>query len=120
MKALLHPDAVEFGMMECCAMQRASIQEIHQPFIQEYLAGVAKIHPSCKASVFLGIFQHTLHLVFIPTDAHRTLYAELAAAEKVTFEKSEDQMLECGHLTTEHLGALGAVWVKMRPWQEVH
>ncbi len=115
MEAPLHPDAVEFDAVECCAMQRASTQDAHEPFIQEYLLEVTKTHPRYTAPMLLGIFQHTVFLAFIPTDAHRTLYARLAAAEKATFEKPYDQLLECGHMATEHWKALTAVWVKMQP-----
>lgn len=115
MSKQLHPMAVEFDTMECCAMERARRQEAHQSFINGYLASVRMNDLKYGVSVLLGIFQHTLHLVFIPTDVHRTLYAELARMEKAALEKPEDEKFECGHMASEHWKALDAVWVKMQP-----
>lgn len=110
----LHPDAVEFDAMECCAMERASAQEVHKPLIKECMKTIGEVHPVYKTSLLLGIFQHMLYLAFIPHAVHRTLYAQLATAEKGTFERLEDQLLDCGHLASEHRNALDAVWVKMQ------
>ncbi|MDP3769752.1 MAG: hypothetical protein Q8R40_02340 [bacterium] len=107
----LHPNAVEFDEMECCAMQRASTQEIHRALIKKLMA----LH---NEDVFLGIFKYTVHLVFIPSNMHSTLYMSLAAAEKASFEKPEDERLECGHLATEHWKALDEVCHKMMRSQQ--
>jgi len=118
MEVPLHPDAVEFDEVECCAMERASVQEVHQQLIREYITSLGEIHPVYRASLLLGIFKNTFFPVFVPTDVQRILYARLASAEKATFEKSEDHILECGHLVTEHWRALDAVCVKMMSSQE--
>ncbi len=115
MNAQLHPLAVEFDVTECCAMERACVQVVHQRFIEEYLASVRMTDPQYGPRVLLKFFDHTNHLVFMPTDVHRTLYAELARREKAALEKPEDEVLECGHLASEHGKALESVWVKMQP-----
>lgn len=109
---------VDFDEVECCAMERASVQEVHQQLIREYITSLGEIHPVYRASLLLGIFKNTFSPAFVPTDVQRTLYARLAGAEKATFEKPEDHTLECGHLVTEHRKALDAVCAKMMPSQE--
>ncbi len=115
MNAQLHPLAVEFDATECCAMERACVQDAHQRFIEEYLVAVRMTDPQYNPRVLLEIFDHTNHLVFMPTDVHRALYAELARMEKAALEKPEDEALECGHMASEHWKALESVWVKMQP-----
>ena len=111
----LHPDAVEFDAMECCALERACAQEMHLPFVEQYLAGMGETHPIYKALILLGIFKHTFHLVFIPHEIHRVVYAHIAAAEKETLDQCKDALLECGHTAEQHCDALGNVWVKIKP-----
>ena len=115
MEVPLHPDAVEFDEVECCAMERASVQEVHQPLIREYMARIGEVHPIYRSSLILGIFKNTLHLVFIPGMAHRVLYVSLASAEKNILEQAQnkDFMLDCEHTLQQHCDALDAICVKM-------
>lgn len=115
MEVPLHPNAVEFDEVECCAMERASIQEVHQPLIWEYMARIGEVHPVYKASLVLGIFKNMLHVTFIPHMAHRTLYASLASAEKNILEQAqiEGLVLDCEHTLKQHCEALDAINAKM-------
>lgn len=115
MEVTLNPDAVEFDEVACCAMERASIQEAHQVLIKECVAAMGEIHPIYKASLFLGVFQYTVHLVFIPHAGHRTLYSTLASAEKNILEQEQDKdkIFECGHTVQNHCDALDTINVKM-------
>lgn len=120
MEVPLHPNAVEFDESECCAMERASTQEIHQPLIGEYMASIGEIHPVYRASLLLGIFKNTFHLTFVPRMAHRVLYASLASAEKNILEQaqSEGLVLDCEHTFKQHCDALDAICAKMAFSQE--
>lgn len=109
----LHPDAVVFDEVECCAMERASTQEIHQELIKEYLGSFEYVSQPAKEYLLLGVFKYTVRLAFIPAVIHRTLYSALASAEKASLEKPEDEMLECGHSATRHWEALDAICIKM-------
>ena len=110
----LHPDAVEFDAVECCALERACAQEIHQMFVEQYLAGTGEMHPAYKASMLLGIFTHTFHLVFIPHEIHRVVYAHIAAAEKEMLEQNKDMIFDCGHAAELHGEAIGKVLAKIK------
>lgn len=120
MEAPLHPDAVEFDEVECCAMERASAQEIHQPLIREYMACIGEVHPVYRSSLLLGIFKNTLHLTFLPHTAHRTLYASIAFAEKSVLEQTQSEgfVLDCEHTLKQHCDALDSVCAKMASLQE--
>lgn len=120
MSRLLAPGAVEFDAVACCALERAGTQEVHQPFIQEYLAGMQKVRPTYTARTLLGIFTHTLQLTFIPDTVHRVLYSSLALAEIAVLEKSDYILLECGHLVHEHCEALDTVYANMKPVEQCH
>ena len=114
----LHPDAVGFDAMECCALERACAQEIHLPFVHNYLAATGEVHPIYKAAVMLGIFKHSFRLEFIPHEIHRVVYAHVAAAEREILKQSNDALLECGHTAEQHCEALARVWAKIKPSQE--
>jgi hypothetical protein len=120
MEVPLHPDAVEFDEVECCAMERASVQEVHQPLIREYMARIGEVHPVYRASLLLGIFENVFHLTLVPHTAHCTLYASLAFAEKSVLEQQqgEDIVLDCEHTIQQHRDALKVICVKIGPLQE--
>lgn len=121
MEVSSHPYAVEFDEVECCAMQRASIQEAHQPLIREYMAHIGEIHPVYRASLLLGVFKDVFYVTFVPHKGHCMLYASLAAAEKNILEQKQNEnfTLDCEHTIQQHCGALDMVVAKMAFSQEI-
>ena len=112
----LHPDAVEFDAMECCALECACGKEAHASFVREYLGKIGESHPLYKASLILGIFQHTFHLAFIPSEVHRVVYAHIANTERELLAQDKEALLDsCGHTANQHCQALESVWAKIKP-----
>ena len=116
MEVPLYAGAVEFNEVECCAMERASAQEIHQPLIREYMVRIGEAHPVYKAHLLLEIFKYMFSPVFVPASmTHCTLYSCLASAEKNVLgqKQREGFVLDCEHTIQEHCDALDAVCIKM-------
>ena len=109
----LHPSAVEFGELECCALRRAAAEKDHQPFIASYIARVGEAHPPHQVSALSETFKNTTRLVFTPQRVHRSFYLHLASRERELIERRGDIGLSCGHSTQQHVEALTGVCLKM-------
>ena len=109
----LHPSAVEFGELECCALRKAAAEKDHQPFIASFIARVNETHPPYRVSVLSEIFEKTTRLVFIPRQVHRSFYLHLASKERELIERRGDISLSCGHSVKQHLEALNRICLKM-------
>ena len=109
----LHPSAVEFGELECCALRRAAAEKGHQPFIASFIARANETHPPYRVSVLSEIFEKTTRLVFIPRHVHQSFYLQLASRERELIERRGDIGLSCGHAVKQHVEALTGICLKM-------
>lgn len=109
----LHPSAVEFGELECCALRKATAEKEHQPFIASFIARVNETHPPYRVSVLSEIFENTTRYIFIPWQVHRSFYLHLAARERELIERRGDISPGCGHSVKQHLEALAGIGLKM-------
>lgn len=70
-----HPSTVEFGELECCALQAANAREAHRSFISFFMSKAKESEPRYNVSVLSEIFTNTTRLVFIPKSVHRAFYS---------------------------------------------
>ncbi len=109
----VHPAAIEFNEVDCCALRKARIEKDHQPFIGTFLTKARKGNLPYNVSVLLEIFEKTVRLVFIPHAIHRSFYLNLAVMEKKLLEGSGGSVLECGHSVNQHVSALARICANM-------
>lgn len=105
----VHPAAIEFNEIDCCAMRKATTEKDHQPFIQAFIQEARRDNLPYTVSVLWEIFEKTVRLVFIPRKIHRSFYLGLATMEKKLLGRSESNVLECGHSAKQHSEALARI-----------
>ncbi|MDP3956542.1 MAG: hypothetical protein Q8P97_00925 [bacterium] len=113
MNVRLHPSAVAFGELQCCALRKATFELDHQSYITSFLNEVRETDSPCQISILLEIFEKTARFVFIPRQIHRSFYLGLAVREMELIRRRKDTNLDCGHSAKEHQKALGDIYAKM-------
>jgi len=109
----VHPAAIEFNEIDCCALRKATTENDHQPFIRAFIREARKDNLLNNVSVLLEIFEKTVRLVFIPRTIHRSFYLYLVVMEKKLLEGSEGSVLECGHSAKQHGETLARICASM-------
>ncbi len=113
-KIKIHPLAVKFEEVECCALKTAIANISHRPFIQEGIEKAKEAEPKHKWSILTEVFKNTLRLVFIPGAIHRNFYFNLAVREKKQITESNGVMVvPCNHSAAEHIKALDNICFMM-------
>ena len=111
--ARIHPDAVEFDTLMCCAMEQASKVNNCEQLLRKYGAEVTMAGLRHDLDILLGIFHNTTSLVFIPTRIHSILYSSIAQTERKRLDSLGDERLDCGHSAAQHREAFLDICVKL-------
>ena len=110
----LHPAAIEFGRVECCALKSAMASGVDDQFIKTAIAEAQRTAPDYQWKILIEVFIRTERMTFIPYPVRRGFYLNLALKEKAHVKdillQSEDvhgtPYFLCGHSLAEHIVAL--------------
>jgi len=102
---------VKFEKETCCALQRGFE---HNPGVVQQLK---ELMGPVEVNNFIEILRNTDEMKFVPSEAMKTVYGQIAKREleRIEAEDEDDEDLTCGHAVEEHIHALQKVVEKMEP-----
>ena len=109
----IHPLAISFGELECCALRSAVNRADHEVYIKTFIRDIEFLHPEFKAALLVDIFEKSNRLEFIPRPLHMSFYSTLAISERKILSLSEIEVLICGHTKKEHIAALEKIFCEV-------
>lgn len=107
-KIKVHPLAVKFEEIECCALKTAIADASNSQFIKESIEKARQTEPEYSWSFLTEMFERTGLFIFVPHQIHRAFYFNLAVMEKKRLEQ-EGKALSCDHTLVEHIKALNNI-----------
>ena len=101
----MHEDAVKFNEVACCAMRNLVCRNAVEKYQEKIGDDLIQI--------FLGIFENTEKILFIPSPIQQDFFLGVIGEEIVSPEKKEHPDLLCGHSRDTHCAELRKVYEKL-------